>query len=170
MRSRGQPESRGKRSVARSSSPATSARSRVQRSSAAMRKFRPRVGHPLKPMLAQSANDVADAFAKMPGGQIALEYKLDGARVQIHKRGDEIKIFSRHLTDLTGSVPEVVDPARRELRARDAIVEGEVIALTADGRPRPFQDLMRRVGRERDVSEMQREVPVRLYLFDCLYR
>jgi DNA ligase-1 len=137
---------------------------------AALRKFEPRVGHPLKPMLAQSAKDVADAFAKMPAGQIALEYKLDGARVQIHKRGDEIKIFSRHLTELTESIPEVVDRARRELHAGDVILEGEVIALTANGRPRPFQDLMRRIGRERDVPEMQREVPIRLYLFDCLYR
>ena len=136
----------------------------------ALKKLKPRVGHPLKPMLAQSAQDVAEAFEKMPGGQIALEYKLDGARVQLHKRGDAVKIFSRHLTELTESMPEIVEQAAREFRARDAIVEGEVIALTPEGRPRPFQELMRRVGRERNVSEMQRAIPIRLYLFDCLYR
>lgn len=136
----------------------------------ALKSLKPRVGHPLKPMLAQSAQDVAEAFEKMSGGQIALEYKLDGARVQIHKRGDDIKIFSRHLTELTESLPEIVDESRHAIRARDAIVEGEVIALTPEGRPRPFQELMRRVGRERDVSEMQREIPIKLFLFDCLYR
>ena len=67
-------------------------------------------------------------------------------------------------------MPEVAHETRREIRARDAIVEGEVIALTAEGRPRPFQDLMRRVGRERDVVEMQREIPVKLFLFDVLDR
>ncbi|MCL4488397.1 MAG: ATP-dependent DNA ligase [Chloroflexi bacterium] len=129
----------------------------------------PRLGHPLKPMLAQSAKDIAEAFDKLGEPPIALEYKLDGARVQIHKHDEEVKIFSRRLSELTDSLPEVVEAARRELKARNAIVEGEVIALTPQGRPRPFQDLMRRVGRERDVAETQREIPVRLYLFDCLY-
>jgi DNA ligase-1 len=90
--------------------------------------------------------------------------------VQIHKRGDEIRIFSRGLNELTESMPEIVDETRREIRARDAIFEGEVITLTAEGRPRPFQDLMRRVGRERDLIEMQREIPIKLFLFDLLYR
>ncbi len=134
----------------------------------ALKKLKLRVGRPLKPMLAQSAQDVAEAFEKMADAPFALEYKLDGARVQIHKRGDEIKIFSRHLSELTQSMPEIVDETRREIRAREAIVEGEVIALTAEGRPRPFQDLMRRIGRERDVAEMQREVPIKLFLFDLL--
>ncbi len=146
------------------------ARAALAGGEAALREFKPRLGHPLKPMLAQSAQDVADAFEKMSGEQIALEYKLDGARVQIHKRGDEIKIFSRHLSEMTESMPEIVDETRHQLRASDVIVEGEVIALTAEGRPRPFQDLMRRIGRERDVSEMQREIPIKLFLFDCLYR
>lgn len=128
-----------------------------------------RLGHPLKPMLAQSAKDVADAFEKIPV-PLALEYKLDGARVQIHKRGDIVQLFSRHLSDITASLPEVAQSAGRELRAREAIVEGEVIAVDANGRARPFQVLMRRVGREREVEDTQQEIPVRLYLFDCLYR
>jgi DNA ligase-1 len=127
------------------------------------------LGRPLKPMLAQSAEDVADAFEKMQT-PLALEYKLDGARLQIHKHGDTIQLSSRHLSDITVSLPEVAAQARRELGARQAIVEGEVIAIDPDGRARPFQILMRRVGREREVPAMQQEIPVKLYLFDCLYR
>ncbi|OQY95392.1 MAG: hypothetical protein B6D41_06235 [Chloroflexi bacterium UTCFX4] len=127
------------------------------------------IGHPLKPMLAQSAETVADALEQI-SPPIAFEYKLDGARVQIHKRGDDVRLFSRHLSDITTSLPEIAAQARREIRAHDAILEGEVIAIDANGRTRPFQILMRRVGRERDVETMQREIPVKLFLFDCLYR
>lgn len=126
-----------------------------------------RIGMPLKPMLAQTADDVKDAFAKMGEARFALEYKFDGARVQIHKRGDEIKMFSRQLSDITASLPEVAD-ACRAIRANEAIVEGEVIALTADGKPRPFQDVMRRFGREREIEKLTGEIPVKLYLFDAL--
>lgn len=127
------------------------------------------LGRPLKPMLAQSAESVADALDEIPP-PLAFEYKLDGARVQLHKEGDSVRLFSRHLSDITDSLPEIADLARREIRAHDAIVEGEVIAVDANERARPFQILMRRVGRERDVQAMQQEIPVRLYLFDCLYR
>lgn len=127
------------------------------------------LGRPLKPMLAQSAETVAEALDGIPP-PLAFEYKLDGARVQIHKSGNDIKLFSRHLSDITASLPEVAELARRSIRAESAILEGEVIAIDAQGRSRPFQILMRRVGRERDVEQMQQEIPVRLYLFDCLYR
>ena len=126
-----------------------------------------RVGVPLKPMLAQSAADVSDAFAKMEGA-FALEYKFDGARVQIHKRGNSVQLFSRQLSDITVSLPEIADAARREIRAHDAILEGEVIALTREGKPRPFQDVMRRFGREREIEQTQRDIPLSLYLFDAL--
>lgn len=127
------------------------------------------LGRPLKPMLAQSAETVADAFEQIPP-PLVLEYKLDGARVQIHKRGDHVQLFSRHLSDISASLPEIAELARRELRAHEAIVEGEVIAVDANNRVRPFQILMRRVGRERDIEAMQQEIPVKLFLFDCLYR
>lgn len=127
------------------------------------------LGRPLKPMLAQSAETVADALDQIPP-PLAFEYKLDGARVQIHKLDDEVKLFSRHLSDITASLPEIADLARRSLRAKSAILEGEVIAIDANGRTRPFQILMRRVGRERDVAQMQQEIPIQLFLFDCLYR
>jgi len=128
-----------------------------------------RLGRPLKPMLAQSASNVAEALA-YHGGQIALEYKLDGARVQIHKQGDEVRIFSRQLSDVTASLPDVAEQARRELQAQVAIVEGEAIAVDVAGRPLPFQNMMRRFRRRHDVPAMIAEVPVQLYLFDLLYR
>lgn len=128
-----------------------------------------RVGRPLKPMLAQTADDVAAAFVAHKG-ELALEYKLDGARVQIHKRGDDVRMFSRHLSEVTTSLPEIVAQVRQGLRAEDAIVEGEVIAVDKAGRPLPFQHVMRRLRRVHDVGEAARQVPVALYLFDCLYR
>lgn len=128
----------------------------------------PQLGRPLKPMLAQSAEDMADLLEKM-APPFALEWKLDGARVQIHKRGDEVQLFSRNLSDITASLPEVAAQVREELQAREAIVEGEVIAVDAAGHPRPFQILMRRVGREREVQALRHEIPVQVYLFDCLY-
>ena len=145
------------------------ARAAIQKGERGLARLSLQLGRPLKPMLAQSAKDVADAFEKMPL-PLALEYKLDGARVQIHKRGDKVQLFSRHLSDITASLPEVAELAQRELRAGEAIVEGEVIAVDAKGRARPFQILMRRVGREREIEAKQQEIPVKLYLFDCMYR
>jgi len=127
-----------------------------------------KLGQPIKPMLAQTAASVAEAFDLL-GGELALEYKLDGARVQIHKDGQQVWLFSRHLSDLTASLPEVCAQIRREIAARTAVLEGEVIAVDADGRPLPFQQLMRRVGRVHDIVAMQQQVPVQLYLFDLLY-
>jgi DNA ligase-1 len=126
-----------------------------------------KVGVPLKPMLAQPADDVADAFAKA-GGPLALEYKLDGVRVQIHKQGDNVKLFSRNLSDITASLPEVAAAVREGVSANEVILDGEVIALNDAGRPRPFQDVMRRVGRERDVDTFQRDIAVKLFVFDVL--
>ena len=134
-----------------------------------LQKLSLQLGRPLKPMLAQSAETVRDALQEIPP-PVAFEYKLDGARVQIHKRGDDVKLFSRNLSDITASLPELAVQVRSEIRAQDAILEGEVIAIDAKGRARPFQILMRRVGRERDVETMQQEIPVQLFLFDCLYR
>jgi DNA ligase-1 len=121
---------------------------------------------PLKPMLAQTAADVAEAFDVM-AGRLALEWKLDGARVQVHRRGDEVRLFSRRLQDITASLPEVADAVRLESRPHDAILEGEVIAVDGE-RPLPFQELMRRFRRRRDVAGASTGVAVRLYLFDLL--
>lgn len=125
-------------------------------------------GRPVKPMLAQTAESVQEAYALLDAN-LALEYKLDGARVQIHKAGEQVWLFSRRLSDLTQSLPEVREQVLTGLSADEAIVEGEVIAVDADGRPLPFQQLMRRLGRVRNVAQLREEVPVRLFLFDLLY-
>jgi len=122
---------------------------------------------PLLPMLAESADDVAEILAEH-GGRTAFEAKYDGARIQVHRRGDQVRIWSRRLTEVTGSLPEVVVLAR-EWAAGELILEGEVVAVAADGRPLPFQDLMRRFRRVHGIEAAARAVPVRLYLFDCLY-
>lgn len=122
---------------------------------------------PLQPMLAELAEDFSKVF-KEHGGRTSLEFKFDGARVQIHKQGDEVRIYSRHLTEVTASIPDVVEVVRRELRAESAIVEGEVVAVGRDGKPLPFQELMRRFRRVHSINEIQKEVPVKLFLFDLL--
>jgi len=126
------------------------------------------VFRPMKPMLAQTAETPEEAFESYPDG-MALEYKLDGARVQIHRREDEIRIFSRNLADVTASLPDVVQEIKETLSSTEAIVEGEAIAVDAQGRPLPFQHLMRRFRRKYDVDEMVSEIPVQLFLFDALY-
>jgi DNA ligase-1 len=127
-----------------------------------------KVFRPVKLMLAQMAKNVAEAL-KEHGGKTAFEYKLDGARVQIHKLGGEIRIFSRRLTDVTESLPEIVDEIRRNFKAEEAIVEGEVIAVDKAGNPIPFQHLMRRFKRTRAIEDTAEKIPVKLYLFDILY-
>ncbi|MEM3703226.1 MAG: ATP-dependent DNA ligase, partial [Candidatus Bathyarchaeia archaeon] len=123
---------------------------------------------PVKPMLAQMANDVAEALREH-GGKTAFEYKLDGARVQIHKKGENVRIFSRRLTDVTASLPEIVDFVRENVKAEEAILEGEVIAVDSEGHPIPFQHLMRRFKRVHAVRDAAETVPVKLHLFDVLY-
>jgi DNA ligase-1 len=127
-----------------------------------------RVFRPIKPMLAQTAEDLAAAFEAWPG-RLALEYKLDGARVQIHVRGDRVCIYSRQLNEVTDSLPDVAAEILDKLSAREAVLEGEALAVDAQGRPLPFQHLMRRFQRKYDIAETIREVPVQLYLFDALY-
>jgi DNA ligase-1 len=126
------------------------------------------VFRPIKPMMAQMAADVNEALREH-GGKTALEYKLDGARIQIHKSGGDVKVFSRRLTDVTNSLPEVVQLVYEQVKAREAILEGEVIAIGEDGTPMLFQHLMRRFRRVHDVEEMTKQIPVKLYLFDLLY-
>ena len=127
-----------------------------------------RIFHPVKPMLAQTAENVEEAI-KEHGGKTAFEYKLDGARIQIHKLGQEVRIFSRRLTDVTASLPEIVELIRSEINAKEVIMEGEVIAVGEDGSPLPFQHLMRRFRRIREIEDVSRKIKVQLYLFDIIY-
>ncbi|KPV64878.1 MAG: DNA ligase [Candidatus Bathyarchaeota archaeon BA1] len=126
------------------------------------------VFRPVKPMMAQTAEDVNEAL-KEHGGETALEYKLDGARIQIHKSDDKVRIYSRRLTDITESLPEVVWLVRGEVKAHEVILEGEVIAVGEDGSPLLFQHLMRRFRRVHEIDMMIKQIPIELYLFDLIY-
>jgi DNA ligase-1 len=128
-----------------------------------------KVFHPIKPMMAQMATAVDDAL-KEAGGPMAFEHKLDGARIQIHKSGNDVRVYSRRLTDVTESLPELVELVRSEVKADQAVLEGEVIALGEDhSTPLPFQHLMRRFRRVHDIGDMIRRIPVELQLFDLIY-
>lgn len=138
----------------------------LERGKAALDAFKVQLFRPVQPMLAQTAEDVDQALEEL--GEAALEYKMDGARVQVHRSGDEVVVSSRRLNDVTAAVPEVVE-AVRALPARDLILDGEVISLEADGWPRPFQLTMRRFGRKLDVDRMRAELPLNAFWFDLLY-
>jgi DNA ligase-1 len=120
---------------------------------------------PVAPMLAQPASDVGEALAAF--GTAAFEWKLDGARVQVHKDGDDVRIFTRNRNDVTASAPEIVE-ALAGARARALILDGEAIALKANGAPEPFQVTMRRFGRTLDVDAMRATLPLSAFFFDCL--
>jgi DNA ligase-1 len=120
----------------------------------------------VQPMLAGSAADTADAVAQL--GEALVEYKLDGARIQVHKVGDEVRVFSRNLRDVTAAVPEVVESALA-LPAREIILDGETLAIRPGGAPQPFQVTMRRFGRRLDIDELRRSLPLAPFYFDCLY-
>src|SRR2546422_3017537 len=117
-------------------------------------------------MLAQTSEDAAAALSEL--GQAALEYKFDGARVQVHRSGDEVRIYSRSLNDVTDAVPELVELVRA-LRGKEVILDGEVLSLTPEGRPQPFQVTMRRFGRRLDVERLRAELPLTPVWFDLLY-
>lgn len=104
------------------------------------------VGRAVSPMLASTAGSVGEAVAQI-AGPASVEYKLDGARIQVHRVADEVRVFTRNLADITHRVPEIVDVVRA-LPVRDVILDGETLSLDADGGPRPFQDTMARFGSE----------------------
>lgn len=133
---------------------------------AGLARFAIRLFTPVQPMLAQPADDTADAFERL-GDEAALEYKLDGARIQAHKDGDDVRVFTRHLREVTPALPEIVECVRA-LPARQLILDGEAIALRADGSPHPFQVTMRRFGRKLDVEAQRAELPLSPFFFDAL--
>jgi DNA ligase-1 len=156
-----------RRSVMMAGALAPVARAAIVNGESGLASFGVQLFQPVQPMLAQPAEDMNDALVQLHN-DVSLEWKLDGARIQAHKRGDEVRVFSRNLRDVTAAVPEVVD-AMRALDGRDLIVDGEVIALRADGSPQPFQITMQRFGRKLDVDRLRSEIPLTPFLFDCLY-
>ncbi|MEA2693230.1 MAG: ligase 1 [Acidobacteriota bacterium] len=129
-------------------------------------RFRLELFRPLQPMLASPAGDVSEALERL--GEAAFELKLDGARVQVHKAGDEVRVYSRRGNEVTPAVPELVE-AVAALPARQLLLDGEVIALRPDASPLPFQVTMRRFGRKLDVARMRGELPLTPFFFDLLH-
>lgn len=123
---------------------------------------------PVRLMMAETAYDISEALNEHKSGT-AFEFKFDGARIQIHKRENEVKVFSRRLTDVTESVPDIVEIAQSKIHAKEALIDGEAVAIGANMKPLPFQELMRRLRREREIARLVKEIPLRLYLFDILY-
>jgi DNA ligase-1 len=123
---------------------------------------------PLLPMLSELSQDF-DEILKAHNGKTALEYKYDGARVQIHKDREQTRIWSRRLTEVTASLPEIAAIAQNKLQGDSFILDAEVVATGRDGRPLPFQELMRRFRRVHGIEATAGEIPLSLYLFDCLY-
>lgn len=123
---------------------------------------------PIKPMLAEMAQDIATVLTEHHG-KSAFEYKYDGARIQIHSKDKEIRIFSRRLTDVTASLPDIVDLARTRIKGTEYLVEGEVVATGENQKPLPFQDLMRRFRRVHEIGTKVKEIPLKLFLFDAIY-
>jgi DNA ligase-1 len=139
----------------------------LAKGAAGIAEFTVRVMRPVLPMLSQPVTDIDAALDAL--GTAVLEWKLDGARVQAHKSGDEVRLYTRKLNDVTVRVPEIVQ-AVRALPARSLLLDGEAIALRTDREPQPFQVTMRRFGRKLDVDVMREELPLSVYFFDCLVR
>ncbi|HEX9894964.1 MAG TPA: ATP-dependent DNA ligase, partial [Gemmatimonadales bacterium] len=137
----------------------------LTRGEAGLAQYSVRLFQPLQPMLADSAENVAEALATL--GRAGFEFKLDGARVQVHRSGPDVAVYTRNLNDVTAAVPEVVEAALG-LALSQVILDGEVLALDSAGRPLPFQLTMRRFGRKLDVERLRAELPVRPFFFDIL--
>ncbi|MFD9903254.1 ATP-dependent DNA ligase [Streptomyces sp. NPDC059063] len=141
------------------------ARALLARGPDALEEFRLTVGRPVQPMLAHSAASVAEGIDKL--GPCAVEEKLDGIRVQVHRDGDDVRVHTRTLDDITDRLPELT-AAALDLKGRRFILDGEVIALDGDGRPRSFQEIAGRVGSRVDVAAAAAELPLSPVFFDAL--
>ncbi|MEB3691835.1 MAG: ATP-dependent DNA ligase, partial [Caldisphaeraceae archaeon] len=129
--------------------------------------IKPEIGIPIRPMLAERLSDPKEILEKI-GGKGFVEYKYDGERGQFHKDGETVKIYSRRLENITNMYPDVVEYIKRNIKAKKAILEGEIVAYDPDtGELRPFQELMHR-RRKYDVHRMVKEIPVKVFLFDAL--
>ncbi|WP_456825085.1 ATP-dependent DNA ligase [Cellulomonas sp. P5_E12] len=133
---------------------------------AALAAFTLVVGRPVRPMLAQSAPDVDSAWASLAPGPVVVDSKLDGIRIQVHRRGAQVAVFTRSLDDITARVPEIVETVRA-MPATDLVLDGEALAVGPDGRPRPFQETASRSAtRDADVAAAVTLTP---FFFDCLH-
>lgn len=128
----------------------------------ALSQFGLEIGRPIRPMLASPAETLEAAWTELEG-DVSVEYKLDGARIQVHRSGDEVHIYTRTLREITDSVPELVELIRG-MQCMSVVLDGETLALTDSGRPRPFQETMSRFG-----AQSEHELLLKPYFFDCLH-
>jgi DNA ligase-1 len=161
------PVSRLRRAAMHSKSLGAVARAVLVDGPEALAKFQLELFSPVAPMLAQTAVDSGEALAEL-GGEVIFEWKMDGARIQLHKRGDEVRLYTRALNDVTAALPEIVEAARA-LTPAQLVLDGEAIAFDIRERPLPFQMTMRRFGRKLNVEELRQTLPIRAFFFDCLY-
>ena len=138
----------------------------LREGSKALDKFQLEVFAPVTPMLAQTAADVGEALQEIHGAA-AFEWKMDGARIQVHKRGLEVRIYTRSLNEITAAIPEIAELAR-SFAEHTLVLDGEAIAFDASGRPHPFQVTMRRFGRKLNVETSRSALPIEAFFFDCL--
>ena len=124
------------------------------------------LGKPVRVMLGLAADKIEDVLKEH--GKVAIEMKYDGMRAQIHKKGDRVWVFTRRLEDVTKQFPDIAEHAKRALRVKECVVEGEAWAVL-DDRPQPFQLLSQRIQRKYDIERMVKEVPVQVNLFDIIY-
>jgi len=139
----------------------------LQKGKAGIRNLGTQIFSPVRPMLAQTAESVEEVFREY--NDFALEHKLDGIRIQVHKGGDVVKIFSRHLKEITMHFPELVDCAKT-LPVDEVILDGEAIGITRDGRPLPFQLLAKRTTRKKGIDNIKKSIRVIPQFFDILYQ
>lgn len=133
---------------------------------AGLAQFQLEILSPVAPMLAQTAADTTAALQQL-GGDVAFEWKMDGARIQAHKAAAMVRIYTRNLNEVTAAIPEIAEIVQG-LPVRDVILDGEAIAFNSSGRPYPFQITMRRFGRKLDVDKLRTELPMQAFFFDCL--
>ncbi len=159
------PSELGRRAAMLTGNPSIVAAAARTAGEAGLRAYGLELFRPLGPMLAQSAAGPNEALERL--GTAILEYKLDGARVQVHKRGDDVRIYTRSLHDVTARAPELVE-VTRALPVDSAILDGEVLSLREDGRPRSFQNTMRRFGSKSQDAALKSELPLTPFFFDLL--
>jgi len=161
------PVAQVRRAAMYSSSLGEVARGALLEGAESLARFHLKLFSPVSPMLAQTAADVEEALSVLEG-EVAFEWKMDGARIQVHKVDTEIRIYTRSLNEVTDAIPEIVEMVRA-LPARVLVLDGEAIAFDAGERPLPFQVTMRRFGRKLDVAQSRAKLPIRAYFFDCLH-
>lgn len=133
----------------------------------ALKRLGVEINRPIKMMLSQISPDIVADIREM--GEAAIEWKFDGARIQIHKAGNSVMLFSRKLENVTNSLPDLVEIIRKHVKAESAILDGEAVAVDENGKPRAFQEILKRFRRKYNVEEKALGIPIQLNLFDIMY-